>query len=108
MNDYTSPSKKDLKKDDIHISIWRIFILKEIDEWKTLTKQTIDPLPIPPWPPPSSLSSLFQRDEDGVIDTYEFQELFNIESKEAFQDLKMTMSHFYNDKARIGEKGIVD
>ena len=66
----------------------RIFILKKIDEWKTLTKQTIDPLPIPPWPPPSSLLSLFQRDEDGVINTYEFQALFNIESNKAFQDPK--------------------
>ena len=48
-----SPSKKDLKEDNCRLQIQRRYDKDTI----------IDPVPIPPWPPPSLLLSLFQRDE---------------------------------------------
>ena len=52
-DDLTPPSENDFRKGCCHIPIGTMCIFKRIDEWKTIAKQTIDLLPIPPCPSPN-------------------------------------------------------
>ena len=58
LNDYENKFNTELSKDDCHISIRIMCILKRIDDLKSMTKQNADPSPIPQWPPPRLSSSL--------------------------------------------------